>query len=127
MEHIPRGYVVCKLQSFSAAAPSGAPEFPQRIDGSSRYSRIGRLRLVRAAPIGSSLAVAFSVKTKALQIAARKLGGPRKLRDYLRMPTADVVSWLAGIQEPPTPVFLRALELILDDLDNRAHQLRKER
>ena len=73
------------------------------------------------------LAVAFSVKTKALQIASRKLGGPRKLRDYLRVPTADVVSWLAGIQEPPTPVFLRALELILDDLDGRAGQLRKER
>ncbi len=73
------------------------------------------------------LAVAFSVKTKALQIAARKLGGPRKLRDYLRMPTADVVSWLAGIQEPPMPVFLRALELILDDLDGRRHRPRKER
>ena len=82
---------------------------------------------MRAAPIGSSLAVAFSVKTKALQIAARKLGGPRKLRDYLRMPTADVVSWLSGIEEPPGPVFLRALELILDDLDGRRRQLRKER
>jgi hypothetical protein len=69
--------------------------------------------------------VAFSIKTKALQIAASKLGGPRKLRDYLRLPTADVVSWLAGIQEPPMPVFLRALELILDDLDGRARQLTK--
>ena len=71
--------------------------------------------------------MASSVKTKALQIAARKLGGPRKLRDYLRMPTADVVSWLSGMQEPPAPVFLRALELILDDLDRRAPRLRKER
>lgn len=73
------------------------------------------------------LAVAFPVKTKALQIAARKLGGARKLRDYLRVPTADVVSWLAGIEEPPTPVFLRALELILDDLEGRARELTKER
>jgi hypothetical protein len=69
--------------------------------------------------------VAFSVKTRALQIAARRLGGPRKLRDYLRTPTADVVAWLSGIQEPPTPIFLRAMELILDDLDRRAYQLRK--
>jgi hypothetical protein len=52
-------------------------------------------------------------------MAARKLGGPRKLRDYLRAPSADVVSWLAGVEEPPTAAFLMALELILDDLDTR--------
>ncbi len=71
--------------------------------------------------------MAFSVKTRALRIAAQKLGGARKLRDLLRVPTADVVSWLAGIEEPPAPVFMRALELILDDLDSRARTLKKER
>jgi hypothetical protein len=45
------------------------------------------------------------------------LGGPRQLRDFLAAPTADVLSWLAGVEEPPTPVFLRALVLILDALD----------
>jgi hypothetical protein len=34
------------------------------------------------------------------------------------VPTADLVSWLAGIEEPPTAVFLRCLELVLDHLDS---------
>jgi hypothetical protein len=51
-------------------------------------------------------------------MAAKKVGGPRKLRDYLHASAAAVVSWLAGAEEPPTPVFLRALELILDGLDD---------
>jgi hypothetical protein len=71
--------------------------------------------------------VAYSVKAKTLQMAAKKLGGPRKLRDYLRAPSATVVSWLAGVEEPPTAVFLRALELILDDLDRRTNQAAKKR
>ena len=66
--------------------------------------------------------MAHSIKTRTLQIAARKIGGPRKLRDYLRAPSAGVISWLAGVEEPPTPVFLRALELILNDLDSRETQ-----
>lgn len=71
--------------------------------------------------------MAYSVKAKTLQMAAKKLGGPRKLRDYLRAPSAAVVSWLAGVEEPPTAVFLRALELILDDLDRRTNQAAKKR
>jgi hypothetical protein len=63
--------------------------------------------------------VADSVKTEVLQLAARAAGGPRKLRDYLRVPSADIVSWLNGGEEPPAPVFLRALELLLDDLDHQ--------
>jgi hypothetical protein len=51
-------------------------------------------------------------------MAAKRLGGPRKLRDFLRAPSAEVVAWLAGVEEPPAAVFLRALELILDDLDS---------
>ena len=60
-------------------------------------------------------------------MAANRLGGPRKLRDYLRAPSADMVSWLAGLEEPPTPIFLRALELILDELDERTKLPWKER
>ena len=76
--------------------------------------------------IGSSLAVAYSVKTRTLKMAADRLGGPRKLRDHLRAPSADIVSWLAGLEEPPTAVFLRALELILDELDDPARRPGKE-
>jgi hypothetical protein len=28
-----------------------------------------------------------------------------------------MAAWLAGTEEPPAEVFLRALELVLDDLD----------
>ncbi len=45
------------------------------------------------------------------------LGGARKLRSLLRVPSADVAAWLAGTEEPPAPIFLWALEMILDDLD----------
>jgi len=71
--------------------------------------------------------VTYSVKAKTLQMAAKRLGGPRKLRDYLHAPSAEFVSWLSGVEEPPTPVFLRALELILDDLDGPANQAGKKR
>jgi hypothetical protein len=60
-----------------------------------------------------------------LQIAAEMLGGPRKLRSFLRASSADVVNWLAGIKQPPEPVFLKALELILDDLDSGGRLLSK--
>ena len=68
-----------------------------------------------------------SVKARTLQLAAKRLGGPRKLRDYLRAPSAEFISWLSGVEEPPVPVFLRALELILDDLDGPANQAGKKR
>jgi hypothetical protein len=44
-------------------------------------------------------------------------GGPRKLRDRLGSSSADIASWLAGQHEPPDSVFLRCLEIILDELD----------
>lgn len=52
-----------------------------------------------------------------MRIAAELLGGPRQLRIFLRAPAADVAAWLAATREPPEPAFLRALELILDELD----------
>jgi hypothetical protein len=71
--------------------------------------------------------VTDSVKARTLQLAAKRLGGPRKLRDHLRAPSAQFISWLSGVEEPPAPVFLRALELILDELDSRANQAGKKR
>lgn len=60
-----------------------------------------------------------SVKVRALRLAARMLGGPAKLRDALKAPSADVADWLAGTREPPQEVLLKAMDLILDDLDRR--------
>jgi hypothetical protein len=58
-----------------------------------------------------------SVKTRTLQMAANALGGPRKLRDRLKVSSSDVAAWLNGTAEPPREIFLRALEIVLDDLE----------
>ena len=58
-----------------------------------------------------------------MRIAADLLGGPRKLRIFLRAPAADLAAWLAATAEPPEAAFLRALELILDDLDAGGRRL----
>ena len=60
-----------------------------------------------------------------LQIAAEMLGGRRKLRTFLRASSADLASWLAGVKQPPEQAFLKALELILDDLDTGGRRLSK--
>jgi hypothetical protein len=63
--------------------------------------------------------MADTVRTTTLRAAASILGGPRKLRDFLRAPTAEVLAWLAGVAEPPQEVFLKAVTVVLDDLDAR--------
>jgi hypothetical protein len=61
--------------------------------------------------------MAQSLRTMTLRIAARRLGGRRKLRQLLGVPSRDIALWFSGIAEPPMHVFLRALESVLDDLD----------
>jgi hypothetical protein len=59
-----------------------------------------------------------SVNIRAVRLAARMLGGPAKLRDALRVSSADVADWMAGTREPPQEVLLRVMDLILDQLDS---------
>jgi hypothetical protein len=47
------------------------------------------------------------------------------LRDFLQAPSADVIAWLSGTEEPPHEVFLRVLDLILDELDLQEKKLGK--
>jgi hypothetical protein len=74
-----------------------------------------------AGPAGSGEVrqVTHPIKAKALRMASRKLGGNRKLRDFLRVPAEQLVRWMSGAEDPPTPILLKAIELILDDLDRR--------
>lgn len=58
-----------------------------------------------------------SVERRTLELAASIVGGPRKLRDVLQVPSASLVAWLAGLEAPPREVFLKALDLVLDHLD----------
>ena len=64
--------------------------------------------------------VGSSVERRTLEAAAAILGGPRKLRDVLKVPSAKLVAWLAGREPAPREVFLKALDIVLDDLDRRA-------
>jgi hypothetical protein len=58
-----------------------------------------------------------SVERRTLQLAASLVGGPRKLRGLLNVPSRDLVDWLSGNRAPPRDVFLRALDIVLDHFD----------
>lgn len=58
-----------------------------------------------------------SVGIRVLRTAARMQGGPAKLREALKVSSVEISDWLAGTREPPGDVVLRALDLILDELD----------
>jgi hypothetical protein len=64
--------------------------------------------------------VGSATSIRVLRVAARIAGGSRRLRDRLGVRSAAMAAWLAGTEEPPAEVFLRALELVLDDLDRNA-------
>jgi hypothetical protein len=60
-----------------------------------------------------------ATKRQAVNVAAELLGGPARLREKLKASSADVAAWLAGTKEPPPPVFLLVVEIILDELDGK--------
>jgi len=65
------------------------------------------------------------MKRTTLQLASSAVGGARKLRDVLDVPTADIMAWLNGDAEPPEDVFLKALEIVLDAIDEGRFPSRK--
>lgn len=69
--------------------------------------------------------MAQSVGIRAVRLASRIAGGPRKLRERLNVEAADLAAWLAGARDPPPEVLLKALDLILDELDAGAPRLRE--
>lgn len=59
--------------------------------------------------------VASSVYSRALQKAAELVGGREKLARVLNVPAADLDRWIADQAKPPREVFLRIVDLILDE------------
>ena len=57
--------------------------------------------------------MATNVDARALHRAAELLGGTTHLRDYLHVPTADLVRWMDGSAAAPDSVFLKAVELVV--------------
>jgi hypothetical protein len=58
--------------------------------------------------------MAASVYSRALQKAAELLGGREKLSKILQVPAAEIDQWIADQAKPPREVFLRIVDLILD-------------
>ena len=70
-----------------------------------------------------------SLYARTLQSAAGILGGERALARYLRVPLPEIFVWMRpGAEPPPLDVFLKAVDLILNDLEpgeeKRAQQVR---
>ena len=59
-----------------------------------------------------------SVYNRILQRAAGILGDERALARYLKVPQAEIYAWMRpGASPPPPAVFLKAADLVLNDLD----------
>jgi len=59
--------------------------------------------------------MAPSVYSRTLQKAAEAAGGQKKLARILRVPAAELEKWIADKDEPPMAVFLKAVDLVLDE------------
>jgi hypothetical protein len=70
---------------------------------------------VRRAQLRNHCYVSASVFSRALLRAAELIGGRDKLAKVLRVPKADLDHWIAGEAKPPRELFLRVVDLILDE------------
>lgn len=59
--------------------------------------------------------MATKVMSRTFQKAAELVGGQKNLARRLRVPAAELQKWIAGGGEPPMPVFLKAVDLVLDE------------
>lgn len=58
---------------------------------------------------------AASVYSRALKKAAELLGGREQLAQVLQIPAEQIDKWIADQGKPPREVFLRIVDLILDE------------
>jgi hypothetical protein len=70
-----------------------------------------------------------TVYNRILHKAAELVGGQRALARYLKVPLPEVYTWIRpGTEPPPVGVFLKAVDLVLNDLEmpeeERAQKLR---
>jgi hypothetical protein len=59
--------------------------------------------------------MALSVYSRTLQKAAELIGGRAKLCRHLRVPLAELEKWIEDRTVPPIGVFLRAVDLIIEE------------
>ena len=70
---------------------------------------------MRSSQLRNHWPVASTVYSRALQKAAELVGGREKLAELLRVPKADIDRWIADQAKPPREIFLRIVDLILDE------------
>ena len=56
-----------------------------------------------------------SVYSRAVRKAAEMAGGREELARTLQVPLADVEKWILGEKKPPREVFLRVVDLLIED------------
>jgi hypothetical protein len=56
-----------------------------------------------------------TVYTRVLHRACQRAGGVELLAERLRVPVATLYRWLDGEAEPPAPVFLKAVDIVMPD------------
>ena len=57
-------------------------------------------------------AVVENSVTRTLTRALRAMGSMERLAEHLGVPEAQLMEWLSGSGRPPTPIYLRALDLV---------------
>ena len=70
---------------------------------------------MRGARLGNDVLVAASVYSRAVQKAIDLVGGRERLARRLRVPKAELDEWVADKARPPREIFLRIVDLILDE------------
>jgi len=56
-----------------------------------------------------------SVRVQTLRRAAEILGGPVQLRLYLNVSAICLAAWMTGVDNMPTQVFLKAVDLVMEE------------
>jgi len=64
--------------------------------------------------------MSVSVYSRTFLKAAQLAGGNKKLARYLRVPLADLESWIAERDTPPTACFLKAVDFVLEETSSPA-------
>jgi hypothetical protein len=59
--------------------------------------------------------MATKVMSRTFQKAAELAGGPKPLARRLRVPLAELQKWIAGDGQPPMAIFLKAVDLVLEE------------
>jgi hypothetical protein len=59
--------------------------------------------------------MAATVYSRTLRRAAELMGGRKKLARYLRAPLSELEKWIADEAMPPTGIFLKAVDYLLDE------------